>query len=352
MMVSVWYLVVLLGVGFAGCCELEDVFNERQVSVEESARSADVIFRGLSAATPSNDAGANEISGGVFTAYFELTNTYKGADSLDILNNFRQVNVTISGRPLSDCGTRDDIPREYIVFCKMSRTAGRHLSALAVAKWDDDTDQRVWSALGWSSWSDWSGCSVTCSAGIQQRRRTCLRPPCPGFNVEQRHCNLFGCYNVVNPLAIESQYFHPSKDHWRRVPDRPDAWRLAPDSYIWLPSTQLFPNSTFPKEFALFITLRLLNVSNRHDTRYNESEAREQHREYSRDNTGNLTAYYYTQGMQKRRQEVREESKDRAGTDMLQLIYPNRVVPLSDPPGISPAGWSGAQRNGLVGDVI
>lgn len=72
----------------------------------------------------------------------------------------------------------------------------------------------------------------------------------------------------MNPLALEEgRFFHPSKDRWQTVPDRPTAWRLKPNSYIWVPSTQLFTDTKelrsrpFPREFALFITLRLHNVS-------------------------------------------------------------------------------------------
>lgn len=75
----------------------------------------------------------------------------------------------------------------------------------------------------------------------------------------------FRCGDTVDPLALkDKQFFHPSKDRWQRVPDRPTAWRLQPNSYIWVPSTQLFPetkNRPFPREFVLFITMRLINVS-------------------------------------------------------------------------------------------
>lgn len=80
--------------------------------------------------------------------------------------------------------------------------------------------------------------------------------------------SFFRCAETVNPLALEEgRFFHPSKDRWQTVPDRPTAWRLKPNSYIWIPSTQLFTDTKesrsrpFPREFALFITLRLHNVS-------------------------------------------------------------------------------------------
>jgi hypothetical protein len=71
------------------------------------------------------------------------------------------------------------------------------------------------------------------------------------------------CDETVNPLALEeSRFFHPSKDRWQTVPNRPTAWRLKPNSYIWVPSMQLFPDAKirpFPREFALFVTLRVQN---------------------------------------------------------------------------------------------
>nr|CAI5855317.1 unnamed protein product [Callosobruchus analis] len=153
-----------------------------------------------------------------------------------------------------------DVPSEYIVFCKLTENRFRVVS---LAKWDEDADQRVWQALGWSKWSEWSPCSVTCSMGIQQRTRHCLTERCSGFNVEQRHCNQFGCEDAVNPLEMsERRFFHPAKEIWRRVPDRPTAWHLEPNFYIWLPSAQLFKNQKdrpFPRQFAIFITIRILN---------------------------------------------------------------------------------------------
>ncbi|KAF2894460.1 hypothetical protein ILUMI_11712, partial [Ignelater luminosus] len=172
------------------------------------------------------------------------------------------INVSFFGRS-PECDSTTAVPEEYIIFCDIVE---KELRATSIAKWDENTDQRVWAALGWSKWTDWSACSVSCSAGIQQRVRHCLQPECPGFNVEQRHCNLFGCPDTVNPLALEERkFFHPSKDRWQKVPDRPTAWRLRPNSYIWVPSSQLFSElngRAFPKEFTLFITLRLQNDSN------------------------------------------------------------------------------------------
>lgn len=73
----------------AGCCDLEQFFSERQVSVEESASSSQIVFRGVTVAEASPDVP------GVFTAYFELINTYKGADALGAwsANNYRYVRI-------------------------------------------------------------------------------------------------------------------------------------------------------------------------------------------------------------------------------------------------------------------
>lgn len=72
-----------------GCCDLEQFFSERQVSVEESTSSSQIIFRGVTVAEASPDVP------GVFTAYFELINTYKGDDALSAwgANNYRCVGI-------------------------------------------------------------------------------------------------------------------------------------------------------------------------------------------------------------------------------------------------------------------
>ena len=49
---------------------------------------------------------------------------------------------------------------------------------------------------GWSSWSDYGACSVTCGLGRQTRTRACDNPSpsgggstCPGSSAETRECN-------------------------------------------------------------------------------------------------------------------------------------------------------------------
>jgi hypothetical protein len=67
------------------------------------------------------------------------------------------------------------------------------------------------------------------------------------------------------PLDIEDRrYYHPSsRAQWERVPGRPTAWRIHPYSYMWVPSSELFPavghsqTGSFPREFTLLVTLRI-----------------------------------------------------------------------------------------------
>ena len=53
---------------------------------------------------------------------------------------------------------------------------------------------------GFSEWSSWDSCTVTCGGGTQNRSRTCTNPeplylgaPCVGDTGEQRSCYTQSC---------------------------------------------------------------------------------------------------------------------------------------------------------------
>ena len=71
---------------------------------------------------------------------------------------------------------------------------------------------------GWSGWSDYSDCSVTCGIGVQNRRRLCNSPPqsgvglpCSGNSTQTQHCEKYMCGKTLhNNLHFKAAMF-PSK---------------------------------------------------------------------------------------------------------------------------------------------
>ncbi|XP_056638741.1 uncharacterized protein LOC130446478 [Diorhabda sublineata] len=239
--------------------------TQREVSIEEHATSCEIVFRG-NTFLRENDFLRRSREEQMMT-YFRVVNTYKGADAIDdlIANNMGCINVTLPR--LDNYKSNLKIPKEYIIFCNLENG---EVNAVVIVEWTENNDLRVWSALGWSSWGEWLSCSVSCGGGIQQRSRRCRRKNCHGFNVEQRHCNIFSCENIINPLSKDRngreghKSFHPPMEKWERVPDRLSAWRLHPDSYIWLPAKEIFQqngNQAFPKDFSVLLTVRIINCS-------------------------------------------------------------------------------------------
>ncbi|XP_026318928.1 uncharacterized protein LOC113229519 [Hyposmocoma kahamanoa] len=208
-----------------------------------------------------------------------LVSIYRGGVELASVSQYagspynttdRQVNLKVTPQ-LGDCFNWSMTPSqsELVVFARVSDPAvdlettppdGPWLEATSAAvPWSLGVDIAIWNAVGWAGWGEWGPCSKSCGAGIQTRRRYCSRSMCEGYGEQGRSCNSFDCKGTINPLAPGARRnFHPAQARWGTVPDRPHAFSLKPNSYIWIASSELFPaGKTFPREFTLFISLRL-----------------------------------------------------------------------------------------------
>ena len=64
----------------------------------------------------------------------------------------------------------------------------------------------------WSSWNDWSSCSVSCGDGNLTRRRACDNPPsdhggriCNGQSKQNKQCNIDNCPGNVCTLLLNKE---------------------------------------------------------------------------------------------------------------------------------------------------
>ncbi|RZF45011.1 hypothetical protein LSTR_LSTR001972 [Laodelphax striatellus] len=272
--------------------------------VEKRARHAELVFHALAVENyPAIDVENPPEKGFRYTAQFWLISVYKGDQQLakylnleETLTNGiydihdRRVNVTRFYRPNAtatpNCWKPVTSQKYYVIFAEMRDD---HLAAKdddtlgAYADWTEKNEQKAWRGVGWEQWSEWAACSASCGEGSQIRSRYCLlQDGCRGFNREKRTCNTFPCEGSVSPLDVdESKFFHPSRAQWTRVPGRETAWRLRPNSYLWLPAAQLpFPPANFRRHFAILVTLRLdpkeINVSSQ--DQYEKKEIRSRFR--------------------------------------------------------------------------
>lgn len=206
-----------------------------------------------------------------YPAEFFIVNVFKGADLVAKLlkvdggyggvYNLRdkRINVTNFG-PRDACLSPLEEQRTFIILAN-SKT-GRRLRARydhpggAAVQWSKENEEEVWRALGWGSWSDWSGCSASCDGGTQERRRYCLDGDgCQGYNTERRRCNFFSCNGTLDVLHLKDKHYKPSKFGWRESSTRPGSWRAVRNRPLLVHTRDIYPGG-FPKEFSLLITIR------------------------------------------------------------------------------------------------
>ena len=67
---------------------------------------------------------------------------------------------------------------------------------------------------GWSDWTAWDQCPITCGGGTHDRSRTCTNPApqyggadCTGSDAERENCNIHNCpskFNLYYLVTVQS----------------------------------------------------------------------------------------------------------------------------------------------------